>query len=226
MPAQYFDNDKRYLQWVADNPNGFVLNIGANNNPKYRVIHSAKCYSIWKLQKGQTEGAFTERGYRKVCAKTFDEIVEWIQRNGGGYLRAHGGGAGCNIETPIPLPLNVPKVSDYPDDVQSPETVIEGAKKTVVVNKYERDPAARNRCIAKWGVKCSVCGFNFEERYGALGKGFIHVHHLIPLSEIGEEYKLNPEKDLRPVCPNCHAMIHRSNPPIPIEKMKKLLRSK
>ena len=87
-------------------------------------------------------------------------------------------------------------------DAQSPETVTEGAKKTVVVNKYERDPAARNMCIAKWGVRCcSVCGFNFEERYGALGKGFIHVHHLKPLSEIGEEYELILRKGPSPGVP-------------------------
>ena len=54
-----------------------------------------------------------------------------------------------------------------------------------------------------------VCEFNFEAFYGERGKGFIHVHHLSSLAEIGQEYEVDPVNDLRPVCPNCHAMLHR-----------------
>lgn len=52
---------------------------------------------------------------------------------------------------------------------------------------------------------------NFEKFYGKLGKHFIHVHHIIPLKDINEEYIVNPIKDLIPVCPNCHAMLHTKN---------------
>jgi hypothetical protein len=60
----------------------------------------------------------------------------------------------------------------------------------------------RARCIRRWGAACCVCGFDFALKYGSIGEGYIHVHHLRPLSEIGEEYLLNPEEDLRPVCAN------------------------
>jgi predicted HNH restriction endonuclease len=99
----------------------------------------------------------------------------------------------------------------------------EGAVKVVVLTKYERNSLARNACIEYYGHKCSVCGFDFEEFYGHLGKGFIHVHHLIPISNIAEEYVINPINDLRPVCPNCHAMLHKSNPPLTISDLKILL---
>ena len=112
---------------------------------------------------------------------------------------------------------------DYPDEIKNPGAVIEGAKKTVTVNRYERDASARKACIEKWGVNCFVCGFDFERAYGAIGAGFIHVHHLKPLSEIGEEYELNPVDDLRPLCPNCHAMTHRRVPAISIKEVKELL---
>lgn len=95
----------------------------------------------------------------------------------------------------------------YPEEVSS--TLREGSKKTVTVNSYERNPKARSECINKYGVNCTVCGFNFEAIYGKRGKGFIHVHHLTPVSDIGDEYEINPITDLRPVCPNCHAMLHR-----------------
>ena len=89
------------------------------------------------------------------------------------------------------------------------EGLFEGAKKTVLVNRYERNPEARKECIAAHGYKCIVCGMDFEKTYGEIGKDFIHVHHIVPISTIGNEYQLNPVKDLVPVCPNCHAMLHR-----------------
>lgn len=56
--------------------------------------------------------------------------------------------------------------------------------------------------------------------YGEIGNGFIHVHHLVPLSAIKENYHLDPINDLIPVCPNCHAMLHRQNPPLTPEELK------
>ncbi|WP_211665176.1 HNH endonuclease [Leucothrix arctica] len=95
----------------------------------------------------------------------------------------------------------------YPEEVSA--TLKEGSKKTITVNSYERNSKARAECITQYGVSCTVCGFHFESIYGKRGKGFIHVHHLIPVSDIGDEYEINPITDLRPVCPNCHAMLHR-----------------
>jgi 5-methylcytosine-specific restriction protein A len=109
------------------------------------------------------------------------------------------------------------------EEVTSTLGILEGARTTIVVNAYERDPKARNRCIKKWGLACVACGFDFLRHYGILGEGFIHVHHLVPLSTIGAEYELNPEQDLRPVCPNCHAMLHRQIPPLTIEQLSALL---
>lgn len=109
-----------------------------------------------------------------------------------------------------------------PDEIDGDE-VFEGARRTITVNVFERDPSARLRCIARWSCICSACGFDFAQVYGELGKGFIHVHHLRPLAEIGEQYALNPEEDLRPVCPNCHAMLHRVRPAMGIEDLQKLL---
>lgn len=89
------------------------------------------------------------------------------------------------------------------------DRIFEGAKQQVTVNRYERNPIARRQCLEIHGYNCSVCEMNFEKTYGEIGKEFIHVHHLVPLHEINEEYAVNPETDLIPVCPNCHAMLHR-----------------
>lgn len=103
---------------------------------------------------------------------------------------------------------------DYIMDVFETATIneselIEGKVHQIYTTRYERNPVARNRCIELKGCRCSICGFDFEKTYGEIGKGFIHVHHIVPVSEIGESYRVNYEKDLIPVCPNCHAMLHR-----------------
>ena len=98
--------------------------------------------------------------------------------------------------------------------------LVEGIKKRVTVNSYERNPKARELCIKEYGYSCSVCGINFEDRYGEIGKNFIHVHHLTPISELKKSYQINPIEDLRPVCPNCHAMLHKKKPPFSINELK------
>jgi hypothetical protein len=111
----------------------------------------------------------------------------------------------------------------FPEEVAEPELHYEGAVYQVSVNAYERNPEARRKCIEYYGASCFICKFNFGEVYGEAGEGFIHVHHLQPLAQVGEEYEVNPVVDLRPVCPNCHAIIHRRKPAYSIEEVKTLL---
>ena len=108
----------------------------------------------------------------------------------------------------------------YPDDLPPGQDYAEGAKKQVRVNAYERNPKAREACLKHYGYICFVCGFSFEKRYGAIGRDFIHVHHLKPLALSSGEYKIDPVADLRPVCPNCHAMLHKSDPPLEVEELR------
>jgi 5-methylcytosine-specific restriction protein A len=120
-------------------------------------------------------------------------------------------------ETVISLP------EEIPEDEAS--TIPEGAKKTIQVNIYERDREAREKCLRYWGTICQVCAFDFTKTYGDLGKGYIHVHHTKPLGEMKGQYDLDPITDLRPVCPNCHAMLHRVRPALSIEELRSRLQT-
>ena len=113
----------------------------------------------------------------------------------------------------------------FPTEVQESENYREGSVRRITVNWYERNPKARAACISYRGAQCFSCDLKFEERYGAIGRGYIHVHHLRPLSRLSEAYKLDPRKDLVPVCPNCHAMLHRRDPPLDVEQLRAILRS-
>lgn len=100
----------------------------------------------------------------------------------------------------------------------------EGAKKSRYVTTYERSGKARSDCLKHYGARCCICQLDFSEKYGVIGAGFMHVHHLKPVADgNGKEVKVDAVQDLRPVCPNCHAMLHRTKPPLSIEKLLSLL---
>lgn len=100
----------------------------------------------------------------------------------------------------------------------------EGAFSYLIVKQYERSRMNRAACIEIHGTDCNICGFNFGAKFGKDGEGLIHVHHVVPVSLMNGSYRLEPGKDLIPVCPNCHAMLHRKNPPYSPEELRQFLR--
>lgn len=112
-----------------------------------------------------------------------------------------------------------------PEEVTVGQKFQEGGIEQIVVNRYERDPNAREACIAHYGTRCVVCNFDFMKAYGQVMSEFIHVHHLKPLAKVGKKYQVDPIRDMRPVCPNCHAVIHRCDPPYKIKEVQAFLRA-
>jgi 5-methylcytosine-specific restriction protein A len=101
----------------------------------------------------------------------------------------------------------------------------EGAVHRVSVNAFERNASARSRCISHYGCKCQICGFDFGAKYGAAAEGLIHVHHLVPISSARRSCKIDPIASLRPVCANCHVVVHRREPPFTIEEVRGMIGS-
>ncbi|MGO2364597.1 MAG: HNH endonuclease, partial [Psychrobacter sp.] len=95
---------------------------------------------------------------------------------------------------------------DFQDSLES---FSEGEKSKRYVTKYERNPKYRKQAIAIHGNSCAACGFNFGNFYGEYAEGFIHVHHIIPVSEFDTPKDIDPETDLIPLCANCHSVVHR-----------------
>jgi predicted HNH restriction endonuclease len=123
-------------------------------------------------------------------------------------------------------PISPSAINVFPDEIEEDEGkgLPEGAVFERLVNAYERNPLARQQCIEKYGTNCYICGFSFGAKYGEVVDGLIHVHHLRELSKVGKDYKVDPIADLRPICPNCHAVIHhRRNPAHSIEEVQSFL---
>lgn len=110
-------------------------------------------------------------------------------------------------------------VEELPSEIE----YVEGAARPILVNAYERNRRALEKCLRHYGSSRGVCRFNFEARYGESAAGCIQVHHIVPIAKVGKEYRLNPITDIRPVCPNCHAVIHRREPPFSIEEVNQML---
>ena len=114
----------------------------------------------------------------------------------------------------------------FPEEIGELESLLyEGAVSKVYVNKYERNRRARELCLAHYGAQCRVCNVRFGEKYGEIGQGFMHVHHVVELSETQGQYTVDPVRDLVPVCPNCHAMLHQRKPPFSIDELSSMLKS-
>lgn len=121
-----------------------------------------------------------------------------------------------------------PQVPKLAEEIAPPstQTYQEGSIVQIWVNRYERDPNARKACLAHHKAICKVCGFNFERVYGKIGEGFIHIHHLVPMNmrASAKPYKIDPINDLVPVCPNCHAMLHKQNPPFSVDELRAIIK--
>jgi 5-methylcytosine-specific restriction enzyme A len=109
------------------------------------------------------------------------------------------------------------------EELPASEPIHEGARSTVLVKAFERNPVARERCVSHYGCRCAVCDVLLSNVYGDVAQGFIHVHHLKPVAEVKAEYQVDPINDLRPVCPNCHAVLHLRTPPFTIAEARKLI---
>ena len=113
---------------------------------------------------------------------------------------------------------------DFQKKNQAYEPRLEGREVLRLLSIRERDPVLRAACLEVHGHRCLVCGDDLGEIYGEIGRGFIHVHHLRPLAERKGPSATDPEKDLIPVCPNCHSIIHRGGATRSPEEVRRNLR--
>ncbi|MEI8293903.1 MAG: HNH endonuclease [bacterium] len=116
--------------------------------------------------------------------------------------------------------------ADLPEELVGDDLLKEGARVSVFVNRFERNPKARAECLKIYGYRCQICRWSGSDAFIDGADRLIQVHHVIQLSDIGIEYIVDPRRDLIPVCPNCHSYIHLFNPPLPVEEARKRLKDR
>lgn len=126
-------------------------------------------------------------------------------------------------EKPAPKPSSKPAAGTKPVVNMVEGALLQQRDREV----HQRNPQLRRLCIEAYGNKyeCVVCGMNFVQTYGEIGKEFIEVHHLYPISESDGEHEVNPATDMIPLCSNCHSMIHRLTDPADWKQLKEMFDS-
>jgi predicted HNH restriction endonuclease len=110
------------------------------------------------------------------------------------------------------------------DDVNTLESFAD--EKSKFITYYERDRKNRAAAIRIHGYRCKGCDISMEEKYGSHGKDFIHVHHIKPVSQFEMPKEIDPALDLTVLCPNCHAMVHKSrSTTLSIEELRSIIQS-
>jgi 5-methylcytosine-specific restriction protein A len=89
----------------------------------------------------------------------------------------------------------------------------------------ERNQTLSRKVKELQGYECKACGFDFESRYGEIGKGYIEAHHNVPISNLsGAKIQLDPLNDFTMLYSNCHSMIHRIKPTPTVEEFRQNLK--
>ena len=140
---------------------------------------------------------------------------------------------------------NVTALADFPLDTSAPQfedmgngaevvvidenIVTEGQLSTRNVTYRTRSRQLRDAAIEHYTkvgkIPCSVCSFDYGLAYVGIGTGYIQIHHLEPISYNGETRLALDEavRKVRPLCANCHVMVHRRHPWLSVERVTDLL---
>lgn len=205
-----------FLMRLGENPKG-IIGCGYVSSTPYELPH-------WNEQKA-ADGKValrTDLLFRALSDRPLISIDILQKRYPEYNWTPQGGGQTIPVLIANELFLELQSSLEFGFDLQSPTDVklyADGKSRTITVKTYDRSPLARQECIKYYGYGCVVCGFNFQVTYGVIGETYIEVHHLKQLADVGEEHEINPVTDLRPVCANCHRMLHRKRPPISIEEL-------
>ncbi|MDW1940190.1 HNH endonuclease signature motif containing protein [Vibrio sp. 818] len=204
-------DDKQYLNWLAQNPDGYVVNC-LTTKDDYRVLHRSDCRSINTLISSASEGGFTERKYIKVCASTIEGLKKWSVDNGAKEQCFSSICMHCmkkdqqqqELEKFAQLVAEASKVnaSTRIDKLNSYDGV--ATSKVVETTVYSRSPEVVAETLERANGVCEECGEDAPFNRKSDGSPYLEVHHVIPLSQSGLDLLSNTIA----LCPNCHRKAH------------------
>ncbi|MDO6462174.1 HNH endonuclease signature motif containing protein [Granulosicoccaceae sp. 1_MG-2023] len=209
---EFIGDDQAYLNWVADNPQGYVVNALASKGQGYRVLHNSSCSSVRHLSSAASEGGFTERAYIKICASSVEALKRWSFDHGAtsacfskickvcfkeDEFRQELAEFARSVEQALRSDARArrERLDDY-DGVVSATTV--------EARVYSRNPEVVAETLLRAGGVCEACFSEAPFRRKSDNSPYLEVHHVTPLSEGGLDLLSNTKA----LCPNCHRKAH------------------
>lgn len=216
VPILRFDaGDVPYLQWLAEHPKGYVVNARRNSEQGDMVVHRANCAHIRTLRNARGSEGFTTGNWVKYCSDDLGPLLREAltsRRTQQAIIRRC---KACEATA-----VDIHHERNAGEHSWAPTQPIE----SILVNARERDPLNRSLCFARHGSSCAVCGVDPAQRYGTFAEGFIEAHELYRPLDADHPQEFDPARDLVPVCPTCHALLHRGrNIPLSIEELRKAM---
>lgn len=194
IPHVFDDGDKPFLQWMEQNPSGFVINTRATKNTEYLIIHQSGCFHISGYTKNWNEGAFTKNGYIKVCCTSEPNLLAWVREHRHAVLTCKPCGT-CKPDIEAILPVRFPQ-TPIAGDLEPPERV------QLTTYRILRDSAVACWVKEVHHHRCQICGCHIQ----LPGEGrYSEAHHIRPLGGVhrGPDHISN----IICVCPNHHAEL-------------------
>lgn len=176
-----------------------------SEQPVFRALFQGKLQLLFFVRWNEKDDLFTFLSTEKILSFSNDHLLNDLTRT-------------------IKIEIQISELNSD-DSLEEVSSEQEGRRTLRMHSYYERNPRLRLECIRLHGVRCKICDFDFRERFGELGANFCHVHHIEPLSEVGKAHLVSPLTDLIPVCPNCHAMLHRVQPALQPKALREIIES-
>lgn len=193
----YRNNEDGYFEWIAANPEGFVLNARQSPGPSYLVIHSASCGHISGHASKYAQNAFTGRDYIKVCSIDIEELRAWARS-----LGAMAFSAICKDCQPV---KETSVAEQLPAGYSSKTEGNTKPRATLTLTlTYQRSQEVVRATLERANGVCERCHREAPFKRRSDGMPYLEVHHTIPLASGGEDTLGNTVA----LCPNCHREAH------------------
>jgi len=197
----------------------------------YRSVPESVCVTISFAHGAHDFAALLDKlgaGHEAHVAIAIGKGLNGMTRKGHhpGLVDAVAAESGITLPQPSYVRVSAPAAltsAAEPGIPPQTEKATEGGRYETTLSRVERDSRLRVACLEHHGTRCACCSMDLGEAYGKAGAGLIHVHHLRPASD--GERETDPIRDLRPVCPNCHMVIHAGGNLRTVEQVGALYRA-
>jgi hypothetical protein len=216
LSSVLFDaGDPPYLQWLVEHPKGYVMNARRLLEHGDMVVHRASCAHIRTLRNARGPEGFTTGNWVKYCNTDLGVLLREALASRRAPQAIVRRCKACEATS-----ADIHREQYAGEQLWSATQPIE----TITVNTRERDPLFRSLCFARHGWACAVCGIDPAQRYGSLADGYMEVHELHRPLETNSLQEFDPVRDLVPVCPTCHALLHRGRHlPLTVDELRKAM---
>ncbi len=215
-PTIFYESNIEMILYVYSQPNhqstATEIGMAMGNVSQQKVTGINKSVAMRIYKKYGKEAPPNDKGGKRLWTCIFDGDIKKPYTGSGYFIWRIKHNLLLAIEEMIEK-KELSCASENSDFEILDECLYEGTVSIKTVKTYGRNALAKKKCLDYYGDRCQICNIDFNKVYGENFMSIINVHHIEPIHDKGERHKVIPEKDLIPVCPNCHAALHSKTPP-------------